>query len=1341
MSQPGIKYVIYGFLGNRTGRKGGTNQSLPAGTGLGENCYRFKIFDSSSNEQPIILSPLHEILENTAGTLSFTLLRNAKITPVFRKTGESATTETSYDRPVKARSFMFVKQTEFVIFRYTLIKENDAEIYKVKELWSGRLDSISKDFYGDWKITFEGELAYLNDFYVNYKKTSNGGKTPKASALFTDFIYKYHNNRITDLPVATIDTSSLPKMGTEENPTNPQSVPALNRKFKVGSTEAYSDDKINMRMSSTLANLEDGYTISEGTVWSNIQVLLDRYGGHVEIKKDIKDGVLTRYINWNKSETKEDDEGELPGYNNKDNFQPLKFGVNLLDFIEENDASDLFTVLIPHGSPEQITTKDSEGRTTTKSGDNITIKKCNKEHPGTPYIYDPNVVRKYGWIEKIETWSISDPSNLYDVASAYFKDHRVDAKTIQAKAFDLKNLLVTETDAEKRNSYLNLESLYLYDVVQVKVEDQGVQYITALSWNNKKFPVQGIRIPLDKFPTDTEYTISNKRARRGILQPGALSSKNEPKKTGEEEQQKKDEDKKKDEAPKPVIKPIASEYGIDDILAHYPPVYLDHAHNYWRGERGTCMSNKGPDMVKVIETANASYVYFDVAENTYKIGQINGGPIEIIHTNAYWAGNATYEKCITTDAEGNIQVYCSTLTTTSSHDAKFETVFGYKEGTFIQGVNATAEYNNFNNVFYTDDLNNRDAYSRQRANDTEESITNWYEKAYFYEEEQESKGVSYLVDATTNQYKVADTNVGGLANITVATGAWFNGIPNTKPDTPSIETYKRMALTSSTGSSEILGHLRSLPLFGTTLQDIFADVGIDISINDNHLTIDMLYNPNIQAEPSKIRMQSVEIKPQTFSDSRDYYYMIGKRMINENTAELFYTYFDIPKTKNATDKNSILRQNELIKFGISPSEELPDTLELTLTAQLSGPVDGPSGSLPLGTVGRWGYTKRHDSELDIDVYEPVSYSTVVNDTTGDVYASVMGAYTIAWQQAIINSQVIDPGTGNPVYTYPNNIQVTGTSSFSKYFCSGGYSWTNPYGSHSGDSPLVALMTARENVQKLMNPAEEYKSKSYEKRLQYAKAYYNATPFMIVSKCVDAVTGGDSNHPYGVTYFGLNDDMTITKTDNIFYLGSSAVPLSTNRTGSATPLMLCYDTLHTPYYLFHRESPTADVTVANPMPLPYVNNPHSPIMILGRVGGRHTQNIAKGMYMLLSGPTFSSYVTAEEAISPISGEEDYKAPDSSHMTEQYSVKDSNDIWHRWYLSDDMVTQEEIEKAGTQTWDIPVALMDAWASTTPEQMKNYYYTSNHCQLVAIGNNIYMKTTNNIYSKIDVAEPEEE
>ena len=48
--------------------------------------------------------------------------------------------------------------------------------------------------------------------------------------------------------------------------------------------------------------------------------------------------------------------------------------------------------------------------------------------------------------------------------------------------------------------------------------------------------------------------------------------------------------------------------------------------------------------------------------------------------------------------------------------------------------------------------------------------------------------------------------------------------------------------------------------------------------------------------------------------------------------------------------------------------------------------------------------------------------------------------------------------------------------------------------------------------------------------------------MIVSKCVDAVTGGDSNHPYGVTYFGLNDDMTITKTDNIFYLGSSAVPL-------------------------------------------------------------------------------------------------------------------------------------------------------------------------------------------------------
>lgn len=1324
MSQPGIKYVVYGFLGNRTGRKGGTNQSLPAGTGLGENCYRFKIFDSSSNEQPIILSPLHEILENTAGTLSFTLLRNAKITPVFRKTGESATTETSYDHPVEARPFMFVKQTEFVMFRYMLIKKNNTEVYKVKELWSGRLDSISKDFYGDWKITFEGELAYLNDFYINYEKTSNGGKAPEASTLFRNFV-KYHNDRIEDLPVATIDTSSLPKMGTEENPINPQSVPALNRRFKVGSTKGYSGDKINT--SSTLANLEDGYTIREGTVWSNIQVLLDRYGGHVEIKKDTKDGVLTRYINWNKSETN----GDLSGYNTGD-FQPLKFGVNLLDFIEENDASDLFTVLIPHGSPEQITTKDSEGRTITKSGDNITIKKCNKEHPGTPYIYDPNVVRKYGWIEKIETWSISDPSKLHDVAYAYFKDYRIDAKTIQAKAFDLKNLLVTETDAEKRNSYLNLESLYLYDVVQVKVEGQGAQYITALSWNNKKFPVQGIRIPLDKFPTDTEYTISNKRARRGILQPGALSSKNEPKKTGEEEQQKKDEDKKKDEAPKPVVKPIASEYGIDDILAHYPPVYLDHAHNYWRGEMGSCSTIDGSNTVTFEETGPSSIYVWNTQSSSYEVRHIVEhqepvGPVEIINTNRYWEGGAsTYTPVFVTDAEGNRTGCLSKITAFSSsgNAVAYKTVFGYKEGTFIQGVNATAEYNNFNNVFYTDDLNNRDAYSRQRANDTEESITNWYEKAYYYEEEDENKGVSYLVDATTNQYKVADTNVGSLANITVATGAWFNGIPNTKPDTPTIETYKRSKLTSSTGSSEILGHLRSLPLFDTTLQDIFTDVGIDIRINDNnHLTIDMLYNPNIQAEPSKIRMQSVETKPATFSDSRDYYYMIGKRMINENTAELFYTYFDIPKTKETSNKDDILRQNELIRFGVL-SGDIPTHLIITL---------GVGVDFPLGLVDCWGYKKVHNNELNIDVFEPVDRGAVLSDTTGEITASVLGAFTIAWQQRI---------NGQP--DRPSYSDLVGPESFTKYFCAGGHSWRNAAGVHSNcPSPLQSAAYIRSEVQKKLSPTEAYKANSYEKRLQYAKAYYNATPFMIVTKCVDAATGNESNHPYGVTYFGLNNDMTITKnvSENAFYLGSSAVPLSTNRTGSATPLMICYDTLHTPYYLFHRESPTADVTVANPFPLPYSNNPHSPLMILGRVGGRHTQNIAKGMYMLLSGPTFSSYVTAEEAISPISGEEDYKAPDSSHMTEQHSVKDSNDIWHRWYLSDDMVTLEEIEKAGTQTWDIPVALMDAWASTTPEQMKDYYYTSNHCQLVAIGNNFYMKTTNNIYSKIDVAEPEEE
>lgn len=1338
MSQPGIKYVVYGFLGNRTGRKGGTNQSLPAGTGLGENCYRFKIFDSSSNEQPIILSPLHEILENTAGTLSFTLLRNAKITPVFRKTGESATTETSYDHPVEARPFMFVKQTEFVIFRYMLIKKNNTEVYKVKELWSGRLDSISKDFYGDWKITFEGELAYLNDFYVNYEKTSNGGKTPEASTLFINFI-KYHNNRITDLPVATIDTSSLPKMGTEENPTNPQSVPALNRKFKVGSTDAYSKDATNT--SSTLANLEDGYTIREGTVWSNIQVLLDRYGGHVEIKKVIKDGVLTRYINWNKSETK----GELPGYNSGD-FQPLKFGVNLLDFIEENDASDLFTVLIPHGSPEQITTKDSEGKITTKSGDNITIKKCNKEHPGTPYIYDPNVVRKYGWIEKIETWSISDPSKLYDVAYAYFKDYRIDAKTIQAKAFDLKNLLVTETDAAKRNSYLSLESLYLYDVVQVKVEDPGAQYITALSWNNKKFPVQGIRIPLDKFPTDTEYTISNKRARRGILQPGTLSSKIEPKKTGEEEQQKKDEDKKKDEAPKPVVKPIASEYGIDDILAHYPPVYLDHAHNYWRGKMEECTSNKGIGSIDFTESGSASYIYLDVPTGEYKIQPINGGPVEIIRSNGYRNGaDALYTPCVANDAEGNAQDYTSSITITGSRVSKYETVFGYKEGTFVQGINPMLEYNNFNDVFYTDDLNNRDAYSRQRTNDTEESITNWYEKAYYYDSDpvNMNDGVSYLIDAATKQYKYDDSTVGGKANITIDSGLWFNSIPNTKPDTPEIETYRRSELKWSTGEPTILDDIRTLPLFGTTLQSIFSDVGIEIGIYNNRLAIDMLYNPNIQAEPSRIRMMSIMTKPSTFSNNSDYYYTVGKRMINENTAEIYYSYFDIPKILDAPQKNTIAKQNELIKFGVSPREELPDTLCLNLKAKKNPEANdyGPNGLKPLGNVGCWGYTIRHDSDLDMDVYEPVGFYTVVNDDTGYVFASSLGAYTIAWQQAVRNSLTPEPATGTPVYTYPDTSTVVGSSSFSYYFCNGGHPWSNQSGYHAGTSPLEDLIIAREMVQKNLDASETYKSKSYEKRLNYAKSYYNTAPFMIVSKCVDAVTGNESNHPYGVTYFSLNNDLTITKNNNTFYLGGSAVPLSANRTGSATPLMICYDTLHTPYYLFHRDSPTADVTVANPMPLPYVNDPHSPIMILGRVGGRHTQNIAKGMYMLLSGPTFSSYVTAEEAISPISGEKDYKAPDSSHMTEQNSVKDGNDIWHRWYLSDDMVTEEKIKQAGVQKWDVSSFVMDAWGAITPEQMKKYYYTSDHCQLVAIGNNFYMKTTNNIYSKIDVAEPEGE
>ena len=91
------------------------------------------------------------------------------------------------------------------------------------------------------------------------------------------------------------------------------------------------------------------------------------------------------------------------------------------------------------------------------------------------------------------------------------------------------------------------------------------------------------------------------------------------------------------------------------------------------------------------------------------------------------------------------------------------------------------------------------------------------------------------------------------------------------------------------------------------------------------------------------------------------------------------TYFDIPKTKDSTDKNDILRQNELIKFGIL-SGDLPDSFNFTL---------GVGTTMPLGSVECYGYKIRHDNNLDVDVYEPVTLGALLNDTTGTMEASVL----------------------------------------------------------------------------------------------------------------------------------------------------------------------------------------------------------------------------------------------------------------------------------------------------------------------------------------------------------------
>ena len=117
------------------------------------------------------------------------------------------------------------------------------------------------------------------------------------------------------------------------------------------------------------------------------------------------------------------------------NDQVIRYGVNLADYSKTQDATELFTALIPTGADLEDTS--SSGESTTKTVDITSV------NGGKDFIYDEDAVQRYGWIFRQHKWEdVTLPENLIKKARAYLEQSIYLSDVLKLTAVDLANVNV-----------------------------------------------------------------------------------------------------------------------------------------------------------------------------------------------------------------------------------------------------------------------------------------------------------------------------------------------------------------------------------------------------------------------------------------------------------------------------------------------------------------------------------------------------------------------------------------------------------------------------------------------------------------------------------------------------------------------------------------------------------------------------------------------------------------------------------------------------------------------------------------------------------------------------------
>ena len=275
---------------------------------------------------------------------------------------------------------------------YNIIKERDRDnlvsvLWDDEILFRGEITTIESNFYLTKSVTCRGELSYLNDSIVRPYSTLEGEVSRTAPSTvdgYFEFLIREHNSQV------------------EES-----------KRFKIGRNEGALLDPNNYIYRSDITYPYVGETIKDK--------IINSIGGYLKLDYN-KDGTRTISL------LKEVEEV---------NSQLIDFGVNLLDFVKNDETASTISFIIPLGATINDENEDTidEYLTITDEPDG------ELEYGYVKYgdmIYSLNTVSKFGFIGKTERFDdITVASNLVKAGLAALKEYDNPITTIEIKAIDL----------------------------------------------------------------------------------------------------------------------------------------------------------------------------------------------------------------------------------------------------------------------------------------------------------------------------------------------------------------------------------------------------------------------------------------------------------------------------------------------------------------------------------------------------------------------------------------------------------------------------------------------------------------------------------------------------------------------------------------------------------------------------------------------------------------------------------------------------------------------------------------------------------------------------------------